>query len=116
MAPTITPTHRLALQQCQLQNGDRPTATLGLREVGIVASMRLADCVAKTILVKPNQPPISFRLFSFQFEDLPDKLNLPKDIPLGNHFTHGSGKYDLAVSTFLFVINCTPSKLSRRFC
>jgi hypothetical protein len=42
-------------------------------------------CVAKTILsAKPNQSPISFgRLFSFQPEDFPDELNLPKDIPFG---------------------------------
>ena len=43
----------------------------------------ICGCVAKTILsAKPSQTAnLVGRLFSFQSEDFPDELNLPKDIP-----------------------------------
>jgi hypothetical protein len=49
----------------------------------MVADVSAMRCVAKTTLLanRTNRQSLGYRLFSFQSEDFPDELNLPKDIP-----------------------------------
>jgi hypothetical protein len=60
-----------------------PSHTALRADSRLQSEVRPLRCVAKTTLLanRTNRQSLGYRLFSFQSEDFPDELNLPKDIP-----------------------------------